>query len=234
MKRLTILTLIIAAMLIIASNVFAASYSGSLSEGIGTITATDRYDRSSSPYLNIAYNVVDNNNGTWTYNYSLNRPTGKENGKTAPGVSHFILETSAAFKLSDIIGDVNVEGVVYNPLTSGKVILGDWGDEGGSNPNIPAILHGLKFDIGGADNDYAYTISFTSLRMPVLGDFYVKGGLADAWNSGFTANDLDLNLLNHIYVPDTKTNNTPVPEPSSLIGMIVLLPSAVLLFKKRK
>lgn len=221
MKKFILSLSIAIAISFIANAVFASSYTGLLTSQNGGLINTDKWIVSGSSWTTIAYDIVDNLNGTWTYNYTLNV-------QKSPGISHFDIETSATFSKDNIVGSVNVNGVNY-ANTDSKVALGDWGNQGNSSPNIPGILHGIKFDIGG---ETSYTVTFTSNRIPVLGDFYAKGGNNSAvWNAGFTADDLDINTANHIYVPDTKT---AVPEPGTFLAIISTIPAVLMALKRRK
>lgn len=63
----------------------------------------------------------------------------------------------------------------------------------------------------------AWTIEFDSIRMPVWGDFYAKGGKQAAiWNAGFGADPTsavtDDSLQNKLIRPDSNV----IPEPTTV------------------
>ena len=145
--------------------------------------------------------VTDNDNGTFTYKYTLTVPR--------KDISHFIIEVSPTFTSANIL-----------EVLQGSATF----SEGNSNPGIPEQLYGIKTGSG----DLSYTLEFISNRSPVWGDFYAKDGSENfgagdkidvaIWNVGFTANDSDY-MSNHIGVPDS--TNPIVPAPGALLlGMI--------------
>ncbi|MFI4911220.1 MAG: PEP-CTERM sorting domain-containing protein [Sedimentisphaeraceae bacterium JB056] len=147
----------------------------------------------------IDWEVTDNGNSTWHYEYTLS--------VYGADVSHFILETSETFTESNI----------FNLSAPGTgVELGTFVPDSG-NPSMPGSVYGIKFD---STSGTEVTISFDSDRDPVWGDFYAKcgntGGTQNTvWNEGFLTTDpisaaTDGTLSNHILVPDT------VPEPATL------------------
>lgn len=157
----------------------------------------------------------DNAASNWFYSYDFMHPLG--------ATSHLILEASTTFTSSDLLcaaGDF------------GGTSIG-WFGPGGSNPNMPGSMYGIKFD----DASGLFThIEFRTLRAPVWGDFYARDGVAGgygwntAWNAGFTDPDtdpiappMDGSIDNHLLVPDT-TETPAIPEPSTLL----LLGSALL------
>jgi len=161
----------------------------------------------------------------WHYKYTVTVPEGES------GLSHFVIGVSDAFEASDCR---NASG----PFTSTEI--GDF-DQSNGNPDIPATLHGLKFDDigdcgeGEDDSCWAITIEFDSSRVAVWGDFYAKGGgnpNDQAWNAGLgVADPTDLpaagSIDDHILVPDSAT-----PEPATLA--LVLLGTGALFAARRR
>ena len=92
------------------------------------------------------------------------------------------------------------------------------------NPGLPSNVYGIKIeepDIEGT----TWTLMFESLRVPVWGDFYAKGGSSNfAFNVGFTSPDTDPDDqigLNHIPVPDSQL--LIIPEATSIVAWSMLL-----------
>ncbi len=137
----------------------------------------------------------------WQYDYSFAVPTDSKS------ISHLILEVSDGALLSDF----TFLGTGNPPLAIGANPL--WNDEDNGNPGIPGPIYGLKFeDPTGAPDRFIYSLSFTTLRSPVDGDFYAKDGKVDK-------DDVIAYNLDDILVPDTYATPapTPVPEPASLL-----------------
>lgn len=112
--------------------------------------------------------------------------------------------------------------------------------EGGSNPNMPGTIHGLKWD---DTEGTTSTFWLVSDREPVWGDLYAKGGRAGGqgwnalWNEGLGDPDNDPGVeevllldgadytgLGHVLVPDSTTtthNQTgeEVPELLTVFGV---------------
>lgn len=143
----------------------------------------------------------------WSYHYEF---TVAANAKD---LSHIIFEVSPTFTSDDLI--------YSGSLTA---ILGSYSsDDGSSNPGMPGILYGIKFEDLPEDTK-TWVIEFTSPRVPVWGDFYAvdgkqPGDIAYAYNKGFTLNDVD-EMTNHIAVPDT-LSYVPVPG-AMLLGALGL------------
>lgn len=177
----------------------AVSYTGSLNGGVGGgLVTTDGWTSSST---SLSWTVQDI--GTvggfvlWQYDYTFTVPT--------KNISHFIIEVSP---------DAGANDFTY---LDGSGELGTY-TSGGSNPNMPSSVKGIKF---GVNNSLSATVSFTTTRSPVWGDFYAKDGKdkgieVTAWNSGFTSPDTDPiadpssgSVDFHILRPDTKTTRVP-------------------------
>jgi hypothetical protein len=90
-----------------------------------------------------------------------------------------------------------------------------------SNPGIAGSFYGVKFNTPGSLDALApVSFSFLSERMPVYGDFYIKGGSNSyAQNDGlFTANRTSNNISLFIARPDGMVVST-VPEPATVALM---------------
>jgi len=165
----------------------------------------------------IDWDVSQNGDGTWHYEYTVSNRNG---GSLTPGVSHVILQLSENILASDLF---NFEGDIadYEIRTYGAQP---------SNPGFPTgeSIFGIKLNL---DDDQAH-VAFDSTRRPMWGDFYSKGG-----NKSFAYND-DLGVavanlydttgvpvdaagatLSKILVPDT-ISSVPVPEPLSLASVL--------------
>jgi len=160
----------------------------------------------------------------WSYIYDVTA-TGKN-------ISHFIVEASPSLVESDI--STNWKSVP-DPLPDDVIVMNN--TSGNGNDTIPGDLWGIRFNpISEASS---WHVEFTTLRMPVWGDFYVRDGnpqrvLQSAWNEGFlTADPTDPlangSILNHILVPDTRT----VPEPGGLLAIATGLISLIGLSTRR-
>ncbi len=192
------------------------TYSGSLGYSDGGITGI-----AGSPWLapgtTFSWQVDDNGDGTYTYTYRLQVPDDSKS------ISHMTVEASPSFE-SDNILDVPEGTIAENQPDSYP--------NGGADPGMPDSMWGIKFDGGGPDStDYDWTVSFTTDRAPVWGDFYAKDGADGAanvaiWNAGFTNPDSDPTdpagdtpIANHILVPDTNTGEVPAPGGILLAGL---------------
>lgn len=166
---------------------------------------------SSGEGFTVSWAVSQNADQTWHYQYTFSSGSGEEL-KMKP--SHIIITVSDNLLLEhlfDFSGDI------------GSVELGMFGQEP-SNPNFPLStdIYGLKINLGGSST----SVSFDSVRSPMWGDFYVKGGGNPknyAYNTDFgvvTSNLHDItgtpvdaagNPLFKILVPNT------LPEPATLV-----------------
>jgi hypothetical protein len=126
------------------------------------------------PGLTLSWTITDTEvNNTWHYMYAFDNTNGKN-------ISHFILETSPNFTVNDIF-NVKVGGEAFTDY-----LIDTWGDEGGSNPEIPELVYGIKFNSAGL------VYEFDTHRLPVWGDFYTKdGGGYRAFDQGFGSPDVD-------------------------------------------
>jgi len=130
---------------------------------------------------------------------------------SSPALSHFILQVSQA-----VVGGLPAFDP-YDPTDyfDGPTVEGQATSYGPApgNPGFPAgqSIWGIKFQ----EDMPLWTIEFDSYRLPMLGDFYAKGGFDSfAYNSGL--GNLDgANIL----VP----NSSYVPLPGAvLLGMLGL------------
>ena len=153
--------------------------------------------------LSIEWTIAGNADGWWSYSYLFSHRN--------PDTSHFILEVSEDFTL-DQIRNHNWDFEDDNPR---------WYGAHPSNPGIPGSVFGLKFDeIDGTET----LIQFESLRNPVWGDFYAKGGPnSSAWNLGFLDPDpLDPATSGSVGNKILRPNGglvSPVPEPAGILLM---------------
>lgn len=206
----TRLSAVITLFLILAIGSCAGAFTGDLSNSfLGGLNTTDNWGNGST---SMSWNVSFNNN-TWTYSYKLVVP------KTE--VSHFILETSCNFTRSDMTNLKVISGKI------GSVEVGTFKAPPACDPDkqpdpyMPCDIYGIKFDDASGK---VLEFSFDSLRRPVWGDFYAKGGKESAvYNWGFALPDPSCSasngsLLGHILVPDTLV--TSVPEPASLLACL--------------
>ena len=198
----------------IAVPVEAQTYSGSLTGNGGGITATDGWDSTSTIFSWDVSNVGSSGGFIlWQYDYTFTVPT--------KSPSHFIIEVSPDAITNDFS--------ILSGSSSGGVATYSPSDMGNSNVNMPENMRGFKFDNG---DDLTESISFTTTRAPVWGDFYSKDGKFNpggiwvtAWNDGFSTSDTDPvagpsngSLNNHILRPN---GTVLVPEPISSTLFIV-------------
>jgi hypothetical protein len=155
--------------------------------------------------------VNDDNYIIWRYDYQFTVPS--------KDISHLILEVSADAPLSD-----------FKLLSEGfeDLEIGEWSPNDPSNPGIPGSVYGIKFET--TEDSLIYSISVTTWRSPVWGDFYAKDGTDGgnwvyAYNTGF---GIDYEKLANgqlkIVVPDTFGTEPgplpdPIPEPTSIVLM---------------
>jgi len=173
----------------------------------------------------LSWNVSQGADSLWTYNYRFAVPL--------KDISHIIFQVSDTFTSSNVKAG-----------TTTGFELGTFGNQGNSNPGIPANLYGLKFP--GFDVDDTFTI--VSDRAPMWGSFYAKdgrsggpGGGVDvyAYNSMFgsssSADIFGIAPTGFILVPDTVTV-IPVPDEVFEPGTISILGAGLLglTFVRRK
>lgn len=168
----------------------------------------------------VTWDISQNPDDTWHYEYTFTRQDG---GSIMPRTSHVILQLSDTATEDDLF---KFEGDLE------KVEYGDFGP-GAGNPGFPASesIYGVKINFAFNQEQ----ISFDSVRQPMWGDFYSKGGASSyAYNRDLgvavanlhdideTPVDGDGNPLAKIPVP-----NTLIPEPATfglfLVGAFGLL-----------
>lgn len=142
--------------------------------------------------------TITESSGVYTYVYTFTT--------TGSGVSHAIIETSLNFLASDLLAG---SGTAENgdPTNYGA---------GPSNPGIPGVVFGMKFDESGdgfGQKTVALTIKTT--RVPIWGDVYAKGGSSSyIYNTGFGTDPMA-----------STTDFTPwVPTPDTM--QVIPLPAA--------
>jgi hypothetical protein len=170
----------------------------------------------------IEYVVDDETSpGFWHYKYTLTVHTDQ-----AAGISHLNIETSEDF----------TEDKLENSTWDGETEIGLLQSNPGSP--MPEAMNGIKFDeLPGGDT---FVVEFDSLRLPIWGDFFAKGGASSVvYNAGFGSPDSDpdpidpflnppANVSDHILVPDT----SELPEPASMA--ILALGGVFVLVRRRR
>lgn len=148
-------------------------------------------------------------------------------GELSKDLSYFLLEVSPNVPLSEIIlpGTLDTHGVA---LESTPELDNHYKPQ----HSMPTSIYGVKFDL--ATNTGFLHLSFDSLRLPVLGNFFAKDGGQGA-NSTYAYNTgLDVNIEGNakIWVPDTMA----VPEPSTyaLLGSTIALALGLQTLRRRR
>ena len=197
------------------SSAWATTLTGSITGGNGLV-GTDGWSDAT-----LSWTIFDNvNTGVWTYIYTFDTNSVKD-------LSHIIIEVSDTFTEKDVI--------TSSPL---NFELGTY-SEGGSNPQMPGEVFGLKWDGWEEGIDHAasdpyyfdsddddtdeYRIMLTTLRDPVQGNFYAKdgrdaNGTIDvlAYNTGFSNPENGA----FVWVPDSTGGGgggDPIPEPATFM-----------------
>jgi hypothetical protein len=130
------------------------------------------------------------------------------------GISHFVLDLS-----DDCVATTGcVTSVVSNGGNGMVLAYGTYTDANG-NPNFPGSITGIKFNELNTGGAGYFQFEFDSIREPVYGDFYAKGGSGNNGN-GFAiynaggVNHASTNRIDFIARPDGALN---APEPASLL-----------------
>jgi hypothetical protein len=173
--------------------------------GSGQVVAGGNYTTN----LTVGWNVQQLEGGLYRYTYTFNN-------FPSPGISHFIVELSAncAQNFAECLSSPTVNGANASSVTE----FGTFGDSP-SNPGISGNIFGAKINTpGSVDASTGVEFSFVSGRVPVYGDFYIKGGNTSyAYNAGFgnrVSNDVNL----YIARPDTQMSTVPEPTSVALMG----------------
>lgn len=184
----------------------AADFSGSRTEGAG-LTGTGRYDN-----MTVSWSIAESN-GVFSYEYKFDFAGSSQNS-----ISHLSLD------LSD--NCASTSGCVSNARLNGNLIakleFATFG-AGPSNPGFPAnqSITGVKFDdLALNPEPNVWTITFDSVRAPMWGDFYLKGGQDYLFNTGLLAANRqsgDKGLF--VAVPDTVGVTAPEPATLLLFGL---------------
>ena len=199
MKKMVIIGVAIAALLMNGTLAIALPLSGSVSYP-SAISATDGWANASTT---MSWNIVQVGSD-WQYTYTWSAPS--------KALSHIIIEVTPGATINDFIftpGQSNVGVIEVKNHTEQQ-----------GNPGLPDPFWGMKINTTG--DPLNFSITFTTWRSPVLGDFYAKDGIQNpgqiqvlAYNTGFTLNDVDNSENNHIVVPDGQ--GVIVPEPGTMI-----------------
>jgi len=217
-KQKKMLACVVCIVLMLGTSVGAAIYEGTLTVGGGGIIATGEWN---DPVTSMTYRVEEMA-GYYDYKYTFTVPD--------KDISHLILELSDDFMCDDMW---DIAWTEQGELECPDIRLYEPDDPGKSNPGLPDGIYGGKFDFSG---DFTVlVIEFSSLRMPVWGDFYAKDGKTDqgqidvyAYNAGFGV-DPPKDPMDPEYVPPSSTpyNNkilvpdTDIPEPATLITVLL-------------
>jgi hypothetical protein len=161
----------------------------------GNATTVDGWD---DPGDKLKWSIVDSG-GLLQYTYTLQ-------GFNRPAVSHFVLDISNNCD-SNCVSNAQFR-VGTGAWQAATVLFG-------ANDTQP-IVGGVKFDNGDPDT-LLIEYRFLSNRIPVWGDFQMKGGQNLLRNASFGLASGD--ELSYIAVPDTQIYSSAVPEPGSMLLM---------------
>lgn len=136
--------------------------------------------------------------GGYQYRYTFTDPTDPRKA-----LSHVIIGLSA---------NCTDQTCIWDPDPA-SVGIQNWGNEGNSNPGIPGLLWGIKFNT--SNDPTIFSVAFLSNRIPVWQNVYAKsgkyeGGWTYIYNTGFGKTGSSY----YIAAPDSV-----VPEPG-FYGML--------------
>ncbi len=137
-----------------------SGWDDSRSTEFGEIFATPDWDEANGGFK-IAWDITKDINDIFTYSYTI---TNSSDGDLAKELSHWILQITDGAVIGDF-DDFSLAPENGDP----KVHTEQQG-----NPGMPADVFGLKFEPDPAPS--TLTVSFTTDRSPVYGDFYAKDG----------------------------------------------------------
>lgn len=203
------------------TTVGSVDFIGSRSESQGGVFPIGPAFNGSDDNFTISWVISPLSGGLWSYQYTLSNYGGQ-----AQNISHLIIALSGNCATSNTASDGTC---VQNPtVTKGAVSgtptggIGTWSSAmGNSNNGMPNPIFGVKMNRPSAvDGGSGIVFSFTSERVPVWGDFYVRGGGDNyAFNTGLTtANFNSNNTAFYIARPDGVSTVTPEPASMLLMG----------------
>ena len=203
-----------AALFIVTSTAYAQLYG----ESVALSDLTDSRTMTGAPGeidgnwtgFTISWDIAETSpgSGLWDYSYSLNN---------SRDVSNFILEITEEGSFDTFI-DVIIEGSSAIPGTNFHGPQ-TWTMDGSFT--LPDPIYGYKFENG----TNPLTVSFTTDRDPVWGNFYAKDGMfagdpVYAVNAGLT-NLTSSDTNDFIVRPNGGANPPVVPEPISSVLFLV-------------
>ena len=172
-------------------NVFATTFSGSLSTPSG-LTGIGDYASGSS----ISWTVNDTvNPGFWTYTYTFTN-----NNRNMDYILIEVSNGSDPFVSANLAAGSTTPAATYPKLHT--------------TDSVPSSVYSLRYNPPGGS--HTLTVTIVTQRQPVWGDFFAKGVGSDhrVFNAGFTSSDTDptsdpsIGSVDHILVPDTIDTGT--------------------------
>jgi hypothetical protein len=211
---LTVLTLILLPMAAMADTI-SASFTGTRSTTVGGVYTNpgSNWDGTGDNGFEISWNITYNST-TQLYTYTYN-VSGVGSSNLAQKLSHLILEVTNPSELTDFIANPAIDDGP-KPFSSG-----------GSNPDMLASgIYGIKWNATTA----TYTVTFSTEKDPVWGDFYAKDGKvggSQIWNIAYnTGFGTDPTSSTTDFTPWIATPDGGVVAP--IPGSLVLLGSGLL------